>query len=162
MIRPAEITDSLQISDIYNYYVLNTHSTFELEAVTEFEMQDRIERVINTLSLPWLVCEVNDRIVGYSYATSYKPRKAYKRTVETSVYLHQDEFGKGYGSALYSALIESLKQSGHHAIIGGIALPNDGSIALHEKLGFKKIGVFREVGYKLDRWVDVGYWQLLI
>ena len=160
MIRKATLEDSAAIAEIYNHYIINSHSTFELEPVAAEEMFKRIDRVLNELNLPWLVYLENDHVLGYAYATQWKARKAYRMTVETTVYLHHKEFGKGIGKKLYMGLLDELKDEGHHSIIGGISLPNDGSVALHEKLGYQKIGVFKEVGYKFDRWIDVGYWQL--
>ncbi|MEP1095800.1 MAG: arsinothricin resistance N-acetyltransferase ArsN1 family B [Cyclobacteriaceae bacterium] len=161
MIRIATSDDSKAISDIYNYYVLNSHSTFETEPVSVEEMGQRIERVTREFQLPWLVFEIDGKIAGYTYATQWKPRAAYEKTVETTVYLHQEEFGKGIGSQLYIGLLEQLENSGYHAILGGIAQPNEASIALHEKLGFVKVGQLKEVGLKFNKWVDVGYWQLI-
>ena len=114
------------------------------------------------LRLPWLVLEDEKQVVGYAYATQWKPRGAYRRTVETTVYIHQSFQGKGYGKLLYLELIEALKAQEYHALLGGISLPNEGSIVLHEKVGFKKAGQLREVGFKFDRWIDVGYWELIL
>ena len=162
MIRSAETKDYPRIASIYNHYILHTHSTFEKEAVTSSEMGNRIERVQSHFKLPWLVIEEDEQTVGYAYATQWKPRSAYAQTTETSIYLHQDHFGKGYGTQLYKELIDQLGQLNYHALIGGISLPNAASVKLHEALGFKGIGSFKEVGYKFDRWIDVGYWQLIL
>lgn len=162
MIRPAQTSDALVIAEIYNYYILNSHATFETEPLDGQEMEARIKRVQEELGLPWNVLEVDSTIVGYAYATQWKARAAYSRTTETSVYLDKSQFGKGYGSRLYSDLLMHLRKEGYHAIIGGISLPNEGSIKLHEKLGFEKVGVLHQVGYKFDRWIDVGYWELLL
>lgn len=160
MIRPASPSDTKAICEIYNHYILHSHATFETARIDEFEMNKRVQRVQKELNLPWNVLEVSGETVGYSYATQWKPRGAYSKTTETSVYLDKDQFGKGYGQQLYSHLLDQLKRGGYHAIIGGISLPNEGSIRLHEKLGFQKVGVLKEVGYKFDRWIDVGYWEL--
>lgn len=106
-----------------------------------------------------VVCEVNDYIVGYAYATKWKERAAYKNSVEVTVYLDHTQSGGGYGKALYAKLLESLVNMGCHVVLGGIALPNEASVGLHEYFGFKKVAHFSEVGFKLNRWVDVGYWQ---
>lgn len=161
MIRSAAPKDVPAILEIYNHYILNSHATFEVESISAEELAGRIELIQSDLKLPWIVSEINGRIIGYAYATKWKARKAYAKTVETSIYLHKDEGGQGYGYPLYAALMDILKRMGYHAIIGGMSLPNEPSRALHEKLGFKKIGEFREVGYKFDRWIDVGYWQLV-
>ena len=161
MIRSATLKDSQAICDIYNYYILNSHCTFEYEPITASTIQDRIETVQNA-SLEWVVLEMEEKILGYAYATKWKPRQAYARTVESTVYLDKDAGGNGYGFELYSALIESLKSKKIHAVLGGIALPNESSIALHEKLGYQKVAQLKEVGYKFNRWIDVGYWELIL
>ena len=162
MIRSAESTDAKAICEIYNHYVLKTHATFETAVVAEKEMQQRIQRVQQELRLPWLVLEDEKQVVGYAYATQWKPRGAYRRTVETTVYIHQSFQGKGYGKLLYLELIAALKAQEYHALLGGISLPNEGSIVLHEKVGFKKVGQLQQVGFKFDRWIDVGYWELIL
>lgn len=113
-------------------------------------------------SLPWLVAEVSGQVVGYAYASKWKGRCAYQYSVESTVYLSSGQAGKGLGKTLYSALIDTIRASGMHAVMGGIALPNAASVGLHEHLGFKKVAHFEQVGFKQNRWVDVGYWQLLL
>ena len=160
MIRNALPKDAKQICSIYNYHVTNTIVTFEEELVTENEMQQRI--AITTLKYPWFVYEEGDSIAGYAYASQWRTRSAYRYAAETTVYLHENFRGKQIGTALYVQLISQMKDLSFHSLIGGIALPNDASIALHEKLNFKKIAHFEQVGFKFNRWVDVGYWQLLL
>ncbi len=162
MIRTATFQDAPSIVEIYNHYVLNSHATFELEPISKEEMKGRIAKVQDEFELPWIVLEVDNHILGYAYATQWKARKAYSKTVETSIYLHENQGGKGYGKMLYSNLIDRLKAQGHHAVIGGMALPNEPSQRLHKILGFNKIGSFKEVGYKFDRWIDVEYWELIL
>lgn len=159
MIRDVTADDAQQICEIYNHYVLNTIITFEEEPVPVDEMRSRIVQTIE--KLPWIVYENNGQIAGYAYASEWKSRCAYKHSLETTVYLRDGESGNGIGSALYSELLDRLKAQHFHAAIGGISLPNEASIALHEKFGFEKIGQFREVGYKFDKWIDVGYWELI-
>ena len=159
MIRNATYNDAAAITEIYNYYVLNTAFTFEEAPVSPDEMQRRITDV--QIRFPWLVFEENGLIIGYAYACPWKPRTAYRNTVESSVYLQPTHTGKGIGRILYSKLINELRDLNIHAVIGGIAQPNETSIKLHENLGFKKIGLFSEVGWKLGQWVDVGYWELI-
>src|SRR5450830_1977306 len=132
-IRPATSADAVAICEIYNYYVLNTAISFELEAVSVAEMEGRIAEL--SAQFPWLVYEEDGRILGYAYAAKWKLRKAYQHSVESSVYMAQGSGGKGIGSQLYAALFVELKALGVHAVMGGIALPNAGSIALHEKMG---------------------------
>jgi phosphinothricin acetyltransferase len=158
MIRSANPKDSKEIAEIYNYYILNSIVTFEEEPISANEMSIRMKS--DTSELPWLVYEIDQNIVGYAYAKHWKPRSAYRHSTEISIYLKHGEFNKGIGSRLYAELIRQLKSLNFHAIIGGIALPNDASIALHEKLGFKKVAHFKEVGFKFQKWIDVGYWQL--
>lgn len=160
MVRSATSEDSNQITDIYNYYILNTTVTFEKTPITADVIRKRVENT--QVKYPWLVLEVDSVIQGYAYATDWKPRGAYRHSVESTVYLRNGQSGKGYGSQLYGKLIEALSQLNVHTIIGGIAQPNKGSIALHEKFGFTKVAHFKEVGHKFDRWVDVAYWQLLL
>ncbi|WP_043319746.1 arsinothricin resistance N-acetyltransferase ArsN1 family B [Microbulbifer sp. HZ11] len=161
MIRQAEKSDAANIAEIYNYYVLNTCITFEVEPVTEEEMTLRILECQEN-GLPWLVAEYEGEVVGYSYASKWKGRCAYRHSVEATVYLDRTAVSKGWGSKLYSDLFSKLAKSGVHAVISGIALPNDASVSLHEKFGMEKVAHFKEVGRKFDNWVDVGYWQCLV
>ncbi len=160
MIRSCSTADAGQICAIYNYYVRTTVVTFEEEGVTQGEMARRIVEI--GTSLPWLVWEEGARILGYAYAAPWKLRAAYRSSVEATIYLEPSAVGRGIGIQLYSALIAELKERGIHAVVGGIALPNDASVALHERLGFERIGQFREIGWKQGKWVDVGYWELLL
>ena len=160
LIRSAVPADAREIADIYNHYVLKTIVTFEEAPVAPAEMAGRIAEV--RASYPWLVAATDDRIVGYSYAGKWKGRSAYRHTVESAVYLAPDAVGRGLGSTLYAALLEDLPSRAVHVVIGGIALPNPASVALHEKFGFRKTGEFKEVGRKFGRWIDVGYWQRTI
>ena len=158
MIRPVVLSDSTGITKIYNYYVSNSLVTFEEKPVLEGEMVKRIQ-AIGSSGLPWLVLEDNGEVVGYAYASAWKGRVAYRFSVEVTVYLANDTTGKGWGTQLYQALFSELAKKNIHAAIGGISLPNEASIALHEKLGMVKVAHFKEVGHKFDQWVDVGYWQ---
>lgn len=150
----------MEIAAIYNHYIVGSHCTFEKVPVSAAIMAERIATVQE--KYPWLVIEENGTIKGYAYATAWKQREAYAQTVESTVYVHPDAFGQGYGRKLYSELVQQLKTGEFHAALGGIALPNDASIALHEKLGFRKVGQLQQVGFKFDRWIDVGYWELLL
>ncbi len=117
---------------------------------------------VQGLSLPWLVAELESVIVGYAYATKWKLRSAYRHSVETTIYLEQGCERRGIGTALYSGLLSALRERGMHVAIGGAALPNEASVALHEKLGFEHVATFRQVGFKHGKWVDVAYWQLVL
>jgi phosphinothricin acetyltransferase len=160
MVRHVQPKDAKLICEIYNYHVSHTIVTFEEEPITEREMQKRIIAI--TSKFPWLVYELNNEPVGYAYATSWRARSAYRYSSETTVYIKQEHTGKGIGKALYDHLIYNMKQGPCHFLIGGISLPNEASVALHEKLDFKKIAHFKEVGFKLNQWIDVGYWQLIL
>jgi phosphinothricin acetyltransferase len=158
VIRTATGADAAAIAAIYNLYVRETIVTFEEDAVTIEEMAERIAEVA-AHRLPWLVYEEMGELLGYAYASKWKGRCAYRFSVESTVYLAPEAQGRGIGTQLYAALFAQLKERGIHAVIGGIALPNPASVALHEKLGMRPIGQFREVGYKFGKWIDVGYWQ---
>jgi phosphinothricin acetyltransferase len=158
MIRQALPADANEIARIYNHYVRSTVITFEEQEVTPSTMAERMADV-GSATLPWLIADDGSGVVGYAYASRWKPRSAYRFAVETSVYVEHDHLGKGIGSALYRALFGALLDRGLHAVIGGIALPNEGSLALHEKFGMRKVAHFEQVGFKFGRWVDVGYWQ---
>ena len=103
--------------------------------------------------------ENESELCGYAYATPHRAREAYRYSVETSVYIDDVYRGKGIGRSLYEALFSSLNTLGYHNAYAGITVPNPASIALHKSLGFEPVGVFREVGYKLDKWHDVSWWQ---
>ena len=157
-IRPASPTDTEAIARIYNHYVLHTAISFEERAVSGAEMADRIADVLSS-SLPWLVALQSGQIVGYAHAGQWKARRAYRYSVETSVYIDPAFTARRIGTQLYQALLPLLRDRSIHAVIGGIALPNAASVALHERLGFRKVAHFKEVGYKFGQWIDVGYWQ---
>jgi len=158
-IRTASPADAAALCAIYNPYVATTAITFEEEPVAEPDMAQRIADVA-AAGLPWLVAEADGKIVGYAYATKWRVRPAYRHSVESTVYVDAARVGQGVGRALYAALLDELRRRGLHLVIGGIALPNDGSVGLHERLGFRKVAHFAEVGMKFGRWIDVGYWQL--
>jgi phosphinothricin acetyltransferase len=160
-IRPAIEGDAARLADIYNPYVLGTAITFEESAVTSQDMAVRIAEAADA-HLPFLVAQAAGVPVGFACATRWKGRCAYRHTAETTVYVEQSHWRGGVGRAVYIALLDLLKRSGCHAAIGGIALPNESSIRLHESLEFVQVAHFREVGFKFGRWIDVGYWQRLL
>ena len=151
--------DAAAIAAIYNHYVATTCITSETDSVSAHDMAERIAETRAT-NLPWLLAQANGQVLGYAYASKWKGRCAYRHSVESTVYLDAAKTGQGIGKPLYAALIDALRARSMHAVIGGIALPNDASIALHERMGFEKVAHFRQVGFKQDRWIDVGYWQL--
>ncbi len=160
-IRLATAADAAAIIAIYNHYINNTTISFEEQAVTEVQMQERIAEVL-AKGLPWLVLEIAGALVGYAYATPWRARHAYRFSVETTVYLAPGQARRGLGRQLYEELLARLTAHGCHLAIGGIALPNPASVGLHEALGFRQVACFNEVGYKFDQWLDVGYWQKIL
>lgn len=159
-VRKVQPADAEQISEIYNFYIENSHSTFETERVNSVEMGRRLAEISE--KFPFLACEDQAAILGYAYATKYKTRSAYRYSIEISVYVKNNIRQRGIGTRLYQNLFKELSKKEIHAVIAGIALPNEASIKLHEKFGMKKIAHFSEVGFKLDRWIDVGYWELIL
>jgi L-amino acid N-acyltransferase YncA len=160
MIRSATTQDAAAICGIYNHYVANSIITFEENPVSVDEMTSRIAEI--GAALPWLVFEAESQIMGYAYASPWKSRCAYRFAVESTVYLAESAMGRGIGSQLYEALIADLRGKSLHSVIGGVALPNVASEALHEKFGFEKVAHFKQVGWKFGRWIDVGYWELML
>jgi phosphinothricin acetyltransferase len=158
-IRPALDSDASDIAAIYSHYILTTTISFEESAVDSKEIVQRITAV-RAAGLPYLVAEDDGFVVGYAYATPWRARPAYRTSVETSVYMRVGMVGRGGGAMLYRLLLAQLRESGCHMAIGGIAQPNAASVALHEKLGFRKVAHFSEVGRKFGGWVDVAYWEL--
>lgn len=161
IVRSASTADAPAIARIYNHYIQNSVITFEENPVSAQAMADRVAE-IQGLSLPWLVAEFETAVVGYAYASKWKLRSAYRYSVETTIYLEYGRESRGIGTTLYSALLLMLRERGIHVAIGGAALPNEASAALHEKLGFERVATFRQVGFKHGRWVDVAYWQLVL
>jgi phosphinothricin acetyltransferase len=161
MIRPVQAADAAAICGLYNPYVLHTVVSFEEETVAPEEMARRMGKVA-AAGLPWLVLAEEGTLIGYAYATPWKERAGYRYAVESSIYLDASAGGRGHGSRLYGELLAALQRLPLRTVIGGIALPNDASVRLHEKLGFRKVAHFERVGWKCGRWVDVGYWQLAL
>jgi L-amino acid N-acyltransferase YncA len=159
IIRRVKDCDAKQIAGIYNYYIENTHHSFEIEPLSLNEMRQRIAGISE--NYPYLIAEVKNQVIAFAFASCFKPRSAYKQSAEVSVYVKNDMKQTGIGTKLYERLFAELKQMDVHAIIAGISLPNEGSVKLHEKFGMEKVAHFREVGFKLNRWIDVGYWELI-
>ena len=160
MIRPITENDAEAICSIYNYYVVNTVISFEEEVVSIETMKERIRET--TSQFPWLVFEDEGKVVAYAYANTWKTRCAYRYVLESTVYAASDLRTKGIGTQLYSQLLEELKAANYKSVMGVVALPNAASIGLHEKMGFEKVAHFKEVGFKFDQWIDVGYWQKML
>lgn len=159
IIRAATADDAGAIARIYNHYVRHTIVTFEEQPIAAADMAGRIAETA-AAALPWVVAERQGEVAGFAHASKWKGRCAYRYTVESTIYLEPACVGHGLGTQLYAALLNRLRENALHSVLGGIALPNAASVALHEKLGFRKIAHLNEVGFKFNRWIDVGYWQL--
>ena len=160
MIRRVVPADAKAISSIYNYYVNNTEISFEEKPVSINEMEKRIRET--TAEYPWFVAEKEGSILGYAYTNKYRERSAYRYTAELTIYIKNGEEGKGLGAELMKRVIEETRKKNIHTLISAIAIPNEKSVSIHEKFGFKKVGHLKDVGFKLDRWIDVGYWELVL
>ena len=158
MIRNVQIEDAQELLDIYNYYVVNTVITFDLEALSLDAFKEKIITV--SADYPFIVYEENSEILGYAYGSKFRPKPAYNNTVESTVYLKHGAQGKQIGSKLYNELLFLLKQKNVHVVLGVLTLPNEASVKLHEKFGFKEVAHLKEVGLKFGEWQDVGFWQL--
>jgi phosphinothricin acetyltransferase len=160
MIRMAYSSDAHDIQTIYAPIVRDTAISFELEPPTIDEMRTRIKDRLTTL--PWLVLESDRRIVAYAYASPHRTRPVYRWSVDVSVYVAPDVYRRGFGRRLYEVLLAVIKAQGYCTAFAGIALPNEPSIRLHEAMGFSLVGIYRNVGYKLGQWRDVGWWSLAL
>lgn len=160
-IRPATPEDAVAIAAIYAPHVLSGVVSFETDPPDTRTMRTRMA-ASNGL-YPWLVATNGDPdgggVLGYAYAGQFRDRPAYRYTVETSIYMSGPIQGQGAGRLLYEALVDTLRAQGFTQAVAAISLPNDASIRLHESVGFQRAGVYREIGYKQGRWVDVGFWQ---
>ena len=160
-IRDATAADAAALAAIYSHYIRTSTVTFEEQPVDAAEMARRIDGVRGN-GLPWLVLEEAGAVVAYAYATPWKPRSAYRFSVEVTVYVADGAHRRGHARALYAALFERLRTLGMHAALAGVTLPNDPSIALHEAMGMRKVAHLPEVGFKFGRWLDVGYWHRVL
>lgn len=160
MIRDVRKSDSKDIVEIYNHYVETSTITFETELVSGDEMGVRIGNLMP--DYPWIVYERNEQILGYAYLSPWKTRSAYKNSVEVSIYMRPGMQGQGFGKILMQDILDKASEMNFHCIIAGIALPNEASTSIHQKFGFEKVAHFREVGRKFDKWIDVGYWELIL
>ncbi len=159
-IRAARPDDGAAIAAIYAPHVLSGTVSFETEAPDTQAMRRRM--AASGGLYPWIVATNGDEtggVLAYAYASQFRDRPAYRYVVETSIYVAGTVQRQGVGRLLYEALIDTLRAQGFTQAIGAIALPNEGSITLHEAVGFRRAGVYREVGYKNGQWIDVGYWQ---
>ena len=156
-LRRAVPADAVRIAEIYNGYVERTIISFETETVPVGEMAQRITDRLARYD--WLVAEQEGHVIGYAYYGQFRTRAAYDHVVESTVYIAEEAHGLGVGRRLYEALIQSACDRGFREILGVIALPNDASEQLHERMGFALVGRLPKVGYKFGRYIDVSFWQ---
>jgi L-amino acid N-acyltransferase YncA len=159
-IRKATIDDAIEICNIYNYYVLNTAITFETKAVSLNVMQSRIQGILDC-SLPYYVAVEDNHVIGYCYLHPWNNRCSYSSTKEVSIYLDKNVRRQGLGTKLFEHILKNVDHKNIHVLISGICLPNESSVCLHEKFGFKQVSLMKEIGRKFDEWRDVGHWQLI-
>ncbi|MGC6429649.1 MAG: GNAT family N-acetyltransferase [Jejuia sp.] len=158
MIRSLENSDIQELLDIYNYYVEHTVATFDIEKLTFEVFQQKLNRI--SKDYPFFIYEVHGEILGFAYASKFRPKPAYDYTVESTVYVKEGNHGKQIGSKLYEKLITQLKLTELHSVLGVLTLPNATSEKLHEKFGFEKVGHLKDAGLKFGKWHDVGIYQL--
>ncbi|PWN57703.1 GNAT family N-acetyltransferase [Abyssibacter profundi] len=157
--RDATVDDAATLAAIYNPFITETVVTFEETVVTADDMAARVT-TLQDQGLPWRVIEQQGRVLGYAYAGRWRSRAAYRYVAESAIYLGEASRGHGLGTRLYQDLFGQLRARGLRVVMGVIALPHPASVAFHERLGFRQAGLFPRVGYKFQRWIDVGYWQL--
>ena len=157
-IRLATVSDASRIAEIYRPFVKRTPITFEEAVPPAAEMAQRLQETLRRY--PWLVCEHGGWVVGYAYATQHRTRASYRWSVDTAVYVDESFHRRRVGHTLYTALFRMLVKQGYVNAFAGITLPNAGSVALHEAMGFQRFGIYRHAGFKLGAWHDVGWWQL--
>ena len=158
LVRLAGAADAAAIAAIYRPYVEGSRISFEEEAPDADEIERRMRGDVPG-QYPWLLAEQDGGVVGFASSSPFRSRPAYRWVVETGVYLKPEAARRGFGRALLSRMVELLERQGYVSAIGAIALPNAASVALHESLGFVHTGTYRQVGFKLGEWIDVGLWQ---
>lgn len=156
-IRPADISDTQAMLDIYAPVIEKSATSFEFTVPDIEEFQARVSKIRQ--HFPWLVCTDGHHLSGYAYAGPHRSREAYQWSTELSVYVSHRFHRKGIARALYSALTGILKLQGFYTALAGITLPNDTSVAFHESFGFKWLGTYHNVGYKFGQWHAVGWWE---
>jgi phosphinothricin acetyltransferase len=157
MIRSATLDDAAVIAAIYAPIVKTTTISFEENPPSAVEIAGRIETLLQTM--PYLVAQRGSDVIGYAYASPHRQRSAYRFAVDVTVYVDETMRRSGAGKSLYEHLLADLRKRNFHRAYAGIALPNDGSVGLHEALGFNHIGTYHEVGFKFGKWHDVGWWE---
>ena len=156
--RFAEKTDAAAIQAIYAPYCESSAVSFETKAPSVEDMGQRIRRISE--QFPWIVGELDHHVLGYAYGCQHRERAAYQWSVDATVYVSPPAQRTGLGRGLYTSLFRILVLQSYYKAYAGITLPNPASVGLHEAMGFKPVGIYRGVGYKLGRWHDVGWWQL--
>ena len=154
-IRAAERRDLARLTEIYNHYVIHTPVTFDIEPYTAEKREVWFAQFALAGRHRLLVAETSEGVVGYAGTTSFRPKAAYDTTVETTIYCAPESAGQGIGTRLYAALFEALKSEDIHRYVAGYTLPNPATAAIHEKFGFKVVGIFRENGRKFGKYWDV-------
>src|SRR5690348_11945801 len=147
--------DAAACAAIYAPHVTDGYASFEEVAPDAAETARRI-----AAAHVWLVAELDGAVVGFASASEHRSRAAYRWAADVTVYVAPPAARRGVGRALYEALLARLRSQGFRSACAGIALPNDASVALHEALGFERVGIYRNIGYKAGAWRDVGWWQL--
>ena len=160
-IRPATVDDAVAIAEIYALYVRTSTVTFELDPPPAEEIVRRMQG-IRELGLPYLVAEDGGRVIAYAYAGQFRPRPAYRFTIEDSIYIAPSHVGRGLGRRLLATLLDRGREAGARQMVGGFSGENPASLALHVSFGFHLVGVFRSVGFKFDQWIDVTWMQRAI
>jgi L-amino acid N-acyltransferase len=160
IIRDAVLQDVPAILEIYNRAILTTTATFDL-------VEDTLEKRLDWFSHyggvhPMIVAEVDGSVAGYCYLSQFRAKPAYNRTVESSVYIHEEFRGQGIGKRLYTEILERARGLGHHAVIACITSGNDVSVRMHRQFGFEFVGRMREVGFKFDSWQNIEFYQLIL
>ena len=159
-IRAAKPGDLHRLVEIYNHYVTETHITFDTEPFVVAARTQWFTQFAESGPYRLLVATLNDEIVAYASSTVFKPKPAYSTSVESTIYLDRMQTGNGYGYQLYRRLLEDLaEEPAVHRVYGGVALPNAGSVALHEKLGYLRVASFHEVGFKFGKYWDVDWFE---
>jgi phosphinothricin acetyltransferase len=157
ILRPARESDFVPIVDLTNHYIAHTSIHFSYDPLAPGDMRALWLR--DRDRYPWFVAEIDGQFAGYAKAAPWRERAAYQWVAELGIYVAERSHRTGVGSALYTRVIEECARAGFDSVLGGITLPNDPSVRLHEKLGFVKVAHFPRVGYKLGAWYDVGFWQ---
>ncbi|HEY8122551.1 MAG TPA: GNAT family N-acetyltransferase [Myxococcota bacterium] len=158
-VRRAERGDLARITEIYNHYIETTPITFDVKPYAEAEREPWFAQFAASGRYQLFVAERAGCVIGYAGSLPYRPKAAYETSAEMTIYVAQDERARGVGPRLYDALFSALRGEDVHRLLAGITLPNDASVRLHERLGFELVGVYSEVGRKLGRYWDVGWWQ---